>query len=303
MREAQETMNRYVIIGIVAIAIGTIVMTGLAQKPAWMIVGGVINGLGLFVMTAGSLISGRKDKAEIMDRIRGFREEIGAVKKAIPIGESLEAVERIENEFSEWAGTFVTNLESKIIKRQKGDILLRESEINLNRKWRHVYEYVIETLRQMLTAYNQKADNKIEFTIPDLPSDLFGEEAQSFRSIIAFDHGSAWAITLQIVRPYKKEEIPNIVVRFYRSESSDQSAKTLAQVGGGRCLFLILSTDPTEERIKLNTDRSDMQIGDIKTYYSIKASDYKSDLRELLTTLIEYQLVSLVHQKGAKGSV
>jgi hypothetical protein len=296
-------MNRYVIIGIVAIAIGTIVMTGLAQKPAWMIVGGVINGLGLFVMTAGSLISGRKDKAEIMDRIRGFREEIGAVKKAIPIGESLEAVERIENEFSEWAGTFVTNVESKIIERQKGDILLRESEINLNRKWRHVYEYVIETLRQMLTAYNQKADNKIEFTIPDLPSDLFGEEAQSFRGIIAFDHGSAWAITLQIVRPYKKEEIPNIVVHFYRSESSDQDAKTLAQVGGGRSLFLILATDPKEERIELLADRSDMQIGDIKTYYSIKASDYKSDLRELLTTLIEYQLVSLVHQKGAKGSV
>jgi hypothetical protein len=65
-----EHMNRYVIIGIVAIAIGTIVMTGLSNKPAWMIFGGVINGLGLFVMTAGVLNSSKKDKAEIVDRIR-----------------------------------------------------------------------------------------------------------------------------------------------------------------------------------------------------------------------------------------
>ena len=118
-------MNRYIIIGIVVIAIGTIVM-GLAQNPAWMIVGGVINGLGLFVMAAGSLFSSRKDKAEIIGRIQTFREEIVAAKKATPTGESLKAVERVENEFTEWAGTFLTNMESKVVERQKGDIFLRE---------------------------------------------------------------------------------------------------------------------------------------------------------------------------------
>ena len=104
-------MNRYVIIGIAAIAIGTIVMTGFAQNPAWMIFGGIINGLGLFVMTGGTLFSSRKDKAEILEKILGFREEIGAVKKAIPDGESRDAVEKIETEFSEWAGTLLTNMD------------------------------------------------------------------------------------------------------------------------------------------------------------------------------------------------
>jgi hypothetical protein len=295
-------MNRYVIIGIVAITIGTVVMTGLAPKPAWMIFGGVINGLGLFVMTAGSLISSRKDKAEIIDRIRGFREEISAVKKAIPTEESLEAVERIENEFDEWAGSFVTNMERKIVQRRKGEIFLRESEIDLSRKWRHVYEYVLDTLRQMLTAYNQKADKKIGFTIPDLPSDLFGEEAESFRSIIDFDHDCAWAITLQIVKPFRKEEIPNIVIYFYRSKPSGQSAKTLAQAQPG-LKFLILIADPTKKHIQPETSDMNMHVGDIKTFYSIKPLDYKSAIKELLTILVEYQLVSLVHPTGAKGSV
>lgn len=296
-------MNRYVIIGIVAIATGTIVMTGLSQKPAWMIFGGVINGLGLFIMTAGTLISSRKDKAEIMDRIRGFRDEIGEVKKAMPNGESLDAVERIENELSEWAETFVTNIDSKIVERQKGDILVKENEINISRKWRPVYEYFFETLRQMLTAYNQKADNKIEFTIPYLPSNIFSEESKSFSSIIVFNHCSAWAISLKIEKPLKNEVIPNINIYFYHSESAGESAKSLAQENmRGYVGFLILATDPKEERIQPIVSDSNTHVGDLNTFYSIKPSEFKSAIRDLLTILIEYHLVSLVHQKGARGT-
>lgn len=297
-------MNKYVIIGIAAIAIGTIVMTGLFKDPAWMIVGGVINALGIFTMTVGSLNNSKKDKAEIIHKIQGFREEIGAVKKTIPNREQLIAVERIENEFTEWAGTFVTNMESKIVERQKGDILLRENEINLSKKWRHVYEYFFETLNNMLAAYNQKSDKKIEFTIPGLPSDLFGQDAQSFTSIIVFDHSSAWTIVLQIIRPIRYEKIPNIVIGFHYSKSSDKSAMTLAQASGGASrLFLLLENDPERERIKPHFSDSNMQVGDIKHYYSIKQSDYKSSIKELLTTLIEYQLIGLVHQESAKGFV
>lgn len=292
-------MNRYVIIGIVAIAIGTIVMTGSTQNPAWMIFGGVVNGIGLFIMTAGSLLSGRKDKTEIMTRIQEFRDEIGAVKKAMPAGESLETLEKIENEFSEWAGTFVVNMESKVVERQKSDILLKESEINLSRRWKHVYDYALGTLRQMLTAYNEKSETKIEFLLPDLPSNLFGGEAESYKGIIVFDRSTAWGITLQIVRPYRREEIPNIVIAFYRSHSNDENAKQLALKGPSGS-FLILAADPKEERIQTMTSSQNMHLGDIETYYSIKSVDYKSAIKKLLTTLIEYQLISLVPQGTAK---
>ena len=156
----------------------------------------------------------------------------------------------------------------------------------------------------MLTAYNERTDNKIEFTIPDIPFNLFGLEAESFKSIIAFDKNNAWAIDLQIVRPYKTEEIPNIILKFVRSESSGKNAKEMAQANwGGVRSFLLLIADPKEERIKPNTSDLNMYVGNIKDYYSIKPSDYKSAMRELFTTLIEYQLVSLVHQNSGKGSV
>jgi hypothetical protein len=104
----------------------------------------VTNGLGLFALTAGSLLSSRKDKADIMDKIKRFREEIIAAKNAMPIGESAREVEKIENEFSEWAEGFIGEIEGKVVERQITDILLKETEINLSKKWRHLYHYVFE---------------------------------------------------------------------------------------------------------------------------------------------------------------
>jgi hypothetical protein len=148
----------------------------------------------------------------------------------------------------------------------------------------------------MLTAYNEQADNKLEFTIPEIPFNLFGEEAKSFKSIIAFNNDNAWAINLQIIRPYKKEKIPNIVVNFVPSFSGE-SAKEMAQKGV-HGTFLLLRLNPENEYIEPTTSELNMHIGNLKDYYSIKLSDYKSSIRELFTTIIEYQLISLVHQKS-----
>lgn len=292
-------MNRYIIIGIVVIAAGTIMM-GLTQQPEWMIAGGVINGFGLFVMAAGSLVSTRKDKIEILGKIQAFREEITTIKETASTEGTLKTVERVEDEFTEWAGAFISNLESKVIDQQKNNILLKENEISLSKKWRHIYVSVCEILRKILTAYNDRTDNKIEFTIPDIPFDLYGQEAKSYNGIIAFDNDNIWMITLRIIRPLKQEEIPNILVSFFHSESSGKSAKEMVQENRGTGSFLLLDVDNKEELIRPHASDFNMRVGDIKESYSIKPSDYKSAIIELFTALIEHQLVDLVeHQKSS----
>ena len=119
MIKAKYNINKYVIIGISAIAFGTLLMTGLIKDPKLVVLGVIINAIGLFVMTVGSLISSKKDKSEIIEKISGFREEISTVKSSIASRESLHDVEKIENEFNEWAESFVGNFESKAIERQK----------------------------------------------------------------------------------------------------------------------------------------------------------------------------------------
>jgi hypothetical protein len=289
MIKAKYNINKYVIIGISAIAFGTLLMTGLIKDPKLVVLGVIINAIGLFVMTVGSLISSKKDKSEIIEKISGFREEISTVKSSIASRESLHDVEKIENEFNEWAESFVGNFESKAIERQKNEILLKETEINLSKKWRHVYQYVFEVIRQMLEAYNQKAKNKIEFKVPELPINLYGEEANSFKSFIVFDENTVWTIKLSPVRPHdRKENIPSIDISFFLGDSARKDAQSRT---GFNCIILFIN--PKEESIGLQKIFLTNLIGDVKNSYSISANEYKASIRELFTTLIEYELVKL----------
>jgi len=76
-------MNKYIIIGIIAIALGTLLMTWSLKYPKLVVLGVIINAIGLLVMTIGSSISSKKDKSEIIEKISGFREEISTVMSSI----------------------------------------------------------------------------------------------------------------------------------------------------------------------------------------------------------------------------
>jgi len=282
-------MNKYIIIGIIAIALGTLLMTWSLKYPKLVVLGVIINAIGLLVMTIGSSISSKKDKSEIIEKISGFREEISTVMSSITSRESLHTVEKIENEFNEWAENFVGNFESKVVERQKDEIILKETELNLSKKWRHVYKYVFEVIQQMLVAYNQKAKNKIEFTVPELPINLFGEEAKSFESFIVFDEYTVWKITLTSVQPHNREkDVPNIDISFILGNNARDQAQHDTGFNS-----IALWINPEKESITLSKTFLKKLIGDVKTSYSISVNEYKESIRELFTTLIEYELAKL----------
>ncbi|MDO8786136.1 MAG: hypothetical protein Q7J12_07960, partial [Syntrophales bacterium] len=189
-------MNKYTIIGIIAIALGTLLMTQLIENRQLIIVGVIINAIGIFLMTKGSSLSTQKDKTEIINKIKGFREEIGVIKNNITNVESLEKIEKIKNEFNEWADNFVSDIESKRVEQQKSEVLLKEKEINLSKKWKHIYQYPFEVIDYMLKAYNQRTGKRIEYIIPELPNNLYDKDAESFKSLIVFNNDTVWTITL-----------------------------------------------------------------------------------------------------------
>ena len=67
-------MNNYAKIGILTIVIG-ILMTSqlLVSNKIINVLGGIINGVGLYLITKGSLIGSKKDKAEIIEKITDFK--------------------------------------------------------------------------------------------------------------------------------------------------------------------------------------------------------------------------------------
>lgn len=238
-------------------------------------------------MTKGSSISSNKDKSEIIEKIKGFREEIGVMKSGITDRESLNKIEIIENEFNEWAGNFVSDFENKKVEQQKSEILLKEKEIKLSKKWRHIYQYTFEVIQQMLTAYNQRAKNKIEFISPALPHNLFDKDAESFKSFVTFNNNTVWRITLQIKKPYKKDEIPNIFIDCFFGDSARKRAKEGLRGSTG----MILNIDLETECLRVYDYFSNEYFGEVKDKYSISADNYKTSIKDLFTTLIEHQII------------
>ncbi|MCE5251986.1 hypothetical protein LLG96_17420 [bacterium] len=285
-------MNRYIYIGTFVIALGTLLMAQIFENEKLIVIGGIINAVGLFLMTKGSLISSKKDKSEIVEKIKGFREEMTEMKGTITNKESLNKIDKIEHEFNEWAEAFIGNIESKKVEHEKSEIILKEKEINLSKKWMHIYQYTFELIPQMLKAYNQKAKNKIEFIIPELPKNLFDKEVESFKSSIIFSESTAWTITLKIKKPYKEDKIPSIMINFHFVNSPGENVRIVAERDFPK-EFLFLSFDLKNKYFDIYENDSNINFGDIKSRYSISNDNYKNSIKDLFTALIEFQIVNL----------
>ena len=61
----------------------------------------------------------------------------------------------------------------------------------------------------------------------------------------------------------------------------------------GLSTFLLLSVDLDKKRIEPHKSALNQYVGDIWESYSIESKNYKDEIKELLKTLVEHQLVSL----------
>ena len=200
----------YIIIGSLLTIVGYLLILIYGNRKIFIVCGIIINAIGLCFFAVGPMIGANKDKAEIIEKIGEFRNEIGTIKKTITNEDSLKKIDKVENEFNQWADYFVRNIEGKKVEQKKANIILNEKEINLSNKWRYVYQCVFETIDNIGEAYNKRAKNKMEIKIPSLPYNLFSKESMLFKGMIFFSNDVVWTIELSIAKPYEEEKVPSI---------------------------------------------------------------------------------------------
>ena len=160
----------------------------------------------------------------------------------------------------------------------------------MSKKWIYIYQYVLETIRLIIEAYNQKVQNKIDMDIPKLPDNLFGEDAKSFKGMIVFSEKVIWTITMMVIRPIKEDRIPNIDINYFFRERYDKDARVggESEVVKGRLSIIV---DIEKETIKFITGTVDQYYGNLKNSYPIGEEVYKDSIRDIMTILFEYQIV------------
>ena len=285
-------MRKYNIIGVIFIAVGTLFMTQLIKDERLILLGVIFNVIGIFCMAKSTYVSSEKSTKEIIDKVSEFRKEINIAKNTKNTVQSSEKIEQVQDEFEKWAEEFIINIESKKIDINKSEIIIKEKEIRLSQEWRHIYEYVFEVVKNMLIAVNNKSKYNIEYKFPKPPNNLFNEEAKNYKAHIIFNKNDAWVIKMQIYRPYKNDEIPNIVIHFYQRDIYNQTIEEFLKTGTGS-KFILLDISIDNKCIEIRKSDSNQYIGDIYDSYSIKASKYKNEIYNLFRVLIEYKLTSL----------
>ncbi len=254
----------------------------------WVIILGLIFifiGTGL-TYYGGSIEAKRSaviNQKAVSEKIDDAMSEIKEIQEGPLSVDKKEEVKKVEDEFATWANDFVVNIDQEKVEYAKS-VLDRDSlALSLNQEWRPRFEYFLNTLAQLITAYNGKATIKIDCTIPPLPKNIFSDESEKFEATVKFSDSIAWKITLTSVRHVTDVSIPDIKLGILDEEyfGTKYSIDTL-----------ILYFRPKENESRIVFLGS--TIPPIAEYDdSCNMDDYEQWIKGLLTTMLEYYIIRL----------
>lgn len=274
-------MNTLSIIGYVLIVLGSLLMAInkniLSNK--FKLLHKII---GALVLLGGMILSGYEN-VQILNKVEEFRQEIKLILSDSYNENRAEAISKINNNFENWAKDFIKNKELKRIEFNKSEISYKEKILTLNNKWNNFYSYAFNCIANIVEAYNNNSDKKIEFYSSSkiFPANIYSKEAKEYYTYIKFRNEFYWKINLQISDPIKHERIPNIVIVV---------TPDLNEYGSDNGIIIIVPMVYKDE-LRIEVAGENFKSFPFKEYYA--TNDYKTTISNLIKSLFEYQLLKL----------
>ncbi len=185
---------------------------------------------------------------------------------------------KVEVDVQSWAQSFLTERDRlKSIQDSKLDQESRRLEI-VERLSSDYFDFLINILKQAISGYNQKLDIKITNNLPELDSNLFGNNGSRFKGSISFPSGSSWNIKAYSTEP--GPEIAAPIVLIDKTPSTSTVGKTEFQLRFGKNMesyHIRLQGD-----FKLSYEKGTLK-GEI-TYY-------ENNIKTVLRNLIEAEII------------
>ena len=295
-------MNLIIVVGILLIAIGTyltIVRThgkndgskkeiknnkGVKYKNLIIIIGVTFIAIGTYLTIAGAQKENDVANSEIKVKLQETKDEIEALRKRSNI--DTNEINKIDNEFNAWAKDLIENRESYNIRREKEILENKNTKINVSNKWFYIYNYFFSTLNRMIDAFNSNSEKKILKEIPNLPKNLFSEEADSFYVTLEFKKDLIWIIYLQQFHMSREIEPPIITIKVIDDPKLFQD-KDLFRIFPHS---LSISIFPAHNSILIDP-YAKWKFKNLAEEYDIK--DYQISINEILETILRDQILNI----------
>jgi len=242
------------------------------------IIGVMLIALGTGLTYYGTSISNKEDIKKGMD---SFSQQIEELKKEQTSESTREKVKDLETEFDKWAKNFVADKKGKALELEKLDLKAKEMTVNLNSKYRIIYVFFFESLKNYVEAYNRNSQAKIIYSIQNFPDNIFLEAAENYMPKIQFQDKVVWKFRLAIIEPIDKERLPAIVLIV--DDNYDDSS------GSPPELFVAFSPDKNE--IFLESQFRRIKVPGLQQSYDL--AKYEDSIHKILKRLIEFQLLRL----------
>jgi hypothetical protein len=257
-------MNWIMILGVIFIAIGT--------------------GLTMYGSSIESKRSAVISQKAVNEKIDDAMSEIKEIKEgALPEGKK-EEVKKVEDEFSAWASEFIENIDKQKVEYAKSELNRDSLALSVNKQWKPKYEYLINTTKQLIIAYNTTTDNKIIYEIPPLPKSIFSKDSNSYEATISFSESIEIKFSLSLIRYVSEDIIPSISFfildkEYFKSDYHKHS--------------FVLLFFPKRNNITLGHISSDVipPIADFPVESDL--IKYEEWVKDLLTTMLEYYIIRL----------
>ena len=197
-------MNLLIILGIIAIAIGT-----------------YLTFLGVF---RRSNVSENRILKEIERTQKQTESKIDNILTADELSvQQREEIKLVRNEFDDWAKNLKNNLEKKKIEYQKAELDNKEERFELNIKWRYLYVNYFDGCRKIIEAINKNSEYNIEYSFPDLPENIFLENYEKYFATIDFKNNIQWQFSFTPAKGTDQSLFPSIFIYIIKSSENSRA--------------------------------------------------------------------------------
>jgi hypothetical protein len=272
-------MNWITILGIIFIAIGTFLTR---YGIAIAIIGVIIFALGTYLTYYGTTIVNKKDKEEIKKDILSFSKKIDDLNKGAKSEEIKKEAIKLETEFKLWADDFLKNKPRKKIELEKSEIDFKIKNIELNEKYKAIYEFFYKCLKNFIDAYNENLNKKIFYEIPEqFPQNVF-ITGEKYIAKIQFEEKLFWKFELRTTKSIGTEDRYPIIYIIIDNKLED------------------ISLPLPEITIHIKLDKNQIYLlkyGDLLRIPALKdeyeLDNYEKSIKNIIKELMEYQLIKL----------
>jgi hypothetical protein len=147
----------------------------------------------------------------------------------------------IDRNFSTWASNFIKDRDLKKLTLERQQLDARAAEIELSKKYRPIFQRMIDAIRAAIAAYNAETRSDFKTDLHDLPSNLYVSRPEFDLGTVTFTPDTKWTVSFFTEKPASADRSPYFQIDIQGSgQSPDQlrvflspSDLRIATIGGG----------------------------------------------------------------------